>query len=109
MLRERALGRAQTLCGLAVWSPADGQAGEEDGRGKEPQCVCVCLLYPEPGPGTWQPQPQRTALLLSHSAAAAAPGTGSAVQRINTQSSTHQRLTHMALLNIAFIPGPMGP
>lgn len=39
VLRERALGRAQTLCGLAVWSPADGQAREEDGRGEEPQCV----------------------------------------------------------------------
>lgn len=46
VLRESDLGCSQTLCGLGVWSAADGQGG---GRWSSCayicECVLTCLLY----------------------------------------------------------------
>lgn len=55
VLRESDSGCSQSLCGLGVWSPADGQGGGWETPVNE--CVCVCLLYPESGPGSLQSWP----------------------------------------------------
>lgn len=63
VLRERDSGCSQSLCGLGVWSPADGQGGGWETPVNECVCVCactrafLCLLYPESGPGSLQSWP----------------------------------------------------
>lgn len=43
VLRESDSGCSQTLCGLGVWSPADGQGGGRESPVSACVCACVCV------------------------------------------------------------------